>query len=399
MKHKRWLLLVGTAILASLVLSACGGGAAPAESTAEEIVVQEGDPVRVGVATVTSGAGVDVLGLDELRAAEIAAGDFGDVLGFEVEIVAEDTLCSAEGGQTAATKLAADPSIAAVVGHTCSSSCTPASEIYDQAGMTMVSPSCTAPTLTADDTHVASFLRTAFNDNFQAPVAAEFAYNELGATKAATIHDGSPYAEQLQQLFAEKFAELGGEVVAQEAVNVGDTDMRPVLTTIAALEPDIIYAPIFPAEGGFLAVQRNEVAGLEDTYFMGADGLYASTYLEAAGDAAEGTFASGPGSGSGPEYDAFLAEYLDAYGEEPPAPFHLQAYDATTMILMAVAEVGTVDNKGALHIDRQALRDALYATDFEGMSGPVTCAASGDCGPTNLAVVEVKDGTFEQVYP
>jgi branched-chain amino acid transport system substrate-binding protein len=76
-------------------------------------------------------------------------------------------------------------------------------------------------------------MRTAHNDNVQGRVMAEFAFNELGLTKAATIHDGSPYAEQLQQVFADTFVELGGEITAQEAVNVGDTDMRPVLTSIA----------------------------------------------------------------------------------------------------------------------------------------------------------------------
>ena len=80
---------------------------------------------------------------------------------------------------------------------------------------------------------------------------AEFVYNELGLRSAATIHDGSPYAEQLQQVFADVFAELGGTITAQEAVNVGDTDMRPVLTSIATGAPDIIYYPIFIAEGGF----------------------------------------------------------------------------------------------------------------------------------------------------
>ena len=86
-------------------------------------------------------------------------------------------------------------------------------------------------------------MRTAHNDKVQGKAVAEFAYNELGARTAATIHDGSPYAEQLQQVFADVFAEMGGTIVAQEAVNVGDTDMRPVLTSIAVNSPDFLYYP------------------------------------------------------------------------------------------------------------------------------------------------------------
>jgi len=58
---------------------------------------------------------------------------------------------------------------------------------------------------------------------------AHYVYDELGLRTAATIHDGSPYANQLQQVFAEMFESPGGTITAQEAVNWGDTDMRPNL--------------------------------------------------------------------------------------------------------------------------------------------------------------------------
>jgi branched-chain amino acid transport system substrate-binding protein len=418
MKEKKWFGLVALFVVLVMLASACAPAPTPAPEMGEEaeateevaateevvpaefsvVTVAPGDPIKVAVNVVTSGAGVDVLGLDELRATEIAVEDYGEVLGHTVEIVHNDTLCSAEGGQTASTKTVADPSIVAVVGHTCSSSCTPAATVYEQAGYTMVSPSCTAPSLTDPATHVGAFLRTAFNDLDQGPVAAAFAYNELGARKVATIHDGSPYAEQLAGVFADSFEGMGGEVVAREAINVGDTDMRPVLTTIAALEPDLIYAPIFPPEGPYIAVQRADV-GLGEVDFMGADGLYASTYLEGAGDAAEGTYVSGPASASGPRYDAFLEKYLAAYGEEPPAPFHAHSYDAMTMILAAIEQVGVEGEDGTLTIDRGALRDALYATaDFDGMTGMITCPEDGDCGVPLIAVLEVQNGEFVQVY-
>ncbi|HEC22338.1 MAG TPA: branched-chain amino acid ABC transporter substrate-binding protein, partial [Chloroflexi bacterium] len=275
------------------------------------VEIPPGEPVRIAVNTVTSGAGVDVYGINELRAVEIAVDDFGgEIAGHEIEIVPNDTLCSAEGGQTVASRTVSDPSIVAVVGHTCSSSCEPAAPIYEDAYYTMVSPSCTAGSLTAPDAP-RSFMRTAFNDNFQGREAAKFAYEVLGARRVATIHDGSPYAVGLVDVFAQTFQELGGEIVAQEAVNVGDTDMRPVLTSIAAQEPDMIYFPIFPAEGGFIAVQSKEVEGLEDVILMGADGIKSDTFIEAAGDAAEGVYASGPLTAESAAYEDFLQKYVD----------------------------------------------------------------------------------------
>ena len=130
----------------------------------------------------------------------------------------------------------------------------------------MISPSNTGPTLTSADTDAGGiwqpgYYRTAHNDLFQGRVAAEFLYNELGITSLATIHDGSPYAESLAAVAAEVFAELGGEVTFEGAVNVGDTDMRPILTEIASNPPDVLYFPVFEPESNFIAAQANEIAG------------------------------------------------------------------------------------------------------------------------------------------
>ena len=78
----------------------------------------------------------------------------------------------------------------------------------------------------------------------------------LGVTTAATIHDGSPYAEQLQQVFVDEFAAIcGGETTAQEAINVGDTQFQSVLTTIAADSPELLFYPIFSPEGPLITQQ------------------------------------------------------------------------------------------------------------------------------------------------
>jgi len=366
------------------------------------IEVAPGDPVRIATNTVTSGAGVDVFGINQNRFAALAVEDLGgEVLGHPIELVAEDTLCSAEGGQTAASKTVNDPSIAAVMGHTCSSSCVPAAEIYAQAGYTMVSPSCTAPSLAGYPdmaTHQVSFLRSVFNDLGQGKFAAEWAFNELGARSVATIHDGSPYAQQLVQVFTDNFTALGGEVVAAEAVNVGDTDMRPVLTTIAAAGPDLIYVPIFPAEGGFIAQQRADV-GLEDVPMMGADGLQTATFIEAGGDAAEGQYASGPALPESDAFQAVLDKYVAEFNEEPPAPFGPNAYDGILMIVDAIKKVAVEGEDGTLYIGRKALNDALYATDgLQGITGSFTCDERGDCAfAQGIAVYQVQDGAWVQV--
>ena len=103
------------------------------------VTVEAGDALKIASALVISGPD-EQLGIDSQRGVEIAIDSRGEVVGHSVQLVAEDDGCSAEGGQTAATKIASDESIVAVVGHSCSSSCTPAAPIYNDAGVTMVSP-------------------------------------------------------------------------------------------------------------------------------------------------------------------------------------------------------------------------------------------------------------------
>jgi branched-chain amino acid transport system substrate-binding protein len=359
------------------------------------VTVAPGEPIRLAGAFVLSGPN-ESLGLDERYGAEVALAERGEIFGHPLELQPEDEGCSAEGGQTAATKISSDESIVAILGHTCSSSCTPAASIYNDAGYTMVSSSCTAPALTDPDSHLPSFLRTATNDQIQGSILAEYAYNELGARTAATIHDGSPYAEQLQQVFADRFTELGGEVVAQEAVNVGDTDMRPVLTSIATGSPDILYYPIFIAEGGFITTQAKEISGLEETMLSGSDGLISPDFIDVAGEAAEGMYVSGPNlTFTGEMYDNFKAAYTEIAGQEPFSAYHAHTYDAASIVLDAIEQVAQQDAEGNLLIGRQALRDALYATQgHEGITGTLACDANGDCADPQIAINQVQNGEY-----
>jgi len=386
-------------IILTTALAACGTPKFECTDPLGCVTYGPDDPIRIASALVISGPN-ESLGTDSQHGVEIAILDRGKVLGHDIELQAEDAGCSAEGGQTAATKIAADETIIAVVGHNCSSSCTPAAPVYTEAGFTMISPSCTAPALTLAD-HKVGFLRSCHNDSVQGKVGAEYFYNELGMRTAATIHDGSPYADQLQQVFADTFKGLGGTITAQEAVNVGDTDMRPILTTIAVGKPELIYYPIFVAEGAFLTRQAQEIAGLENTILAGADGVITPDFVKAAGDACENMYFTGPDlSFENDLYTHFKQVYKEQYGTDPTSVFHAHAYDGTNMIFDAIEKVATQGKDGTIHIGRQALRDALYATkDLEGITGTLNCDANGDCADPKISVSQIQSGEYIRLWP
>ncbi len=379
---KRILLFLSLLLAAGLVLSACQQ--APSFECTDPIGcvdIAPDDPVHIAYMLTISGA-TAFLGEDSLGGIEIAIDDRGgQLLGHDILLTGEDSGCSAEGGQTAATKVASDPTIVGVIGTNCSSAMTAAMNTISGAGLTILSPSNTAPALTIEgQTWQPGYFRTCHTDLFQGAVAAEFAYNELGARTAATIHDGSPYADQLQQVMADRFVELGGTVTFAGAVNVGDTDMRTILTSVAADSPDVLYFPIFEPEGPFIVAQSSEIAGLENTILIGADGLLVASFPGNAGANAEGMYLSGPFV-SGSTYDDFLAKWDAKYGGAPPSGFHAFAYDGTNILLDAIEQVAVQDEDGTLHIPRQALRDAVASvSDYTGLTGKLDCREK-DFGP------------------
>ncbi len=371
------------------------------------VTIGPGEPIHIAYALVIAGPD-ETLGIDSRNGIEIAiAMRDGKLLGHDILLTGEDEGCSAEGGQAAGTKLAADPTIVAVIGTSCSSAARVAMPLLSQAGLVMVSPSNTAPDLTlpGNPNNHPGYLRTAHSDLVQGAAAAKFAIEYLKVTKAATIHDGSLYAEKLQEVFAEEFKKLGGTITSQEAVDPNATDFKSVLTTIAAGAPEIIYYPIFVKAGSLITRQAKETPGLENTYLMGADGMFSPDVVEGAGEAVEGLFVSSPDlSAFAEEYQTqFLPKYKELFGVDAPLSiFHAHAFDAANIIFAAIEKVAVQEPDGTLHIGRQALRDALYATkDFKGLTGNLTCSPTGDCADPVIAVYQYHVGEYppERIWP
>lgn len=428
---KRWSLLAMLMLLLSLALVACGGTAtntggeeaAPADTSGEEaaaptsapaasdelacndpigcVEVAPGDPILIASALSISGDTAD-LGTDSQRGAEIAINERGELLGHSIELQPEDDGCNAEGGQTAATKIVANPQVVGVIGTTCSGAGVPAAGIISDAGYVMISPSNTSPALTdPNQSFKPGYLRTAHNDLVQGAAVADFAYNELGLRKAAAIHDGDPYTEGLAKAFSDSFTALGGEMVAFEAESKEATNVEPLLTSIAAAGPEFLFYPVFMPLGGLLTNTAKTIPGLENTVLAAADGLQTQTLLDAAGDNAEGMYASGPNlEFTNTRYqDEFIPAYTEAFGEGPINVFHAHAYDAANLLMDAIAQVAQQGADGTLLIGRQALRDALYATSgYQGLTGTLTCNEYGDCADANIGIKRVENGEFVQVW-
>jgi branched-chain amino acid transport system substrate-binding protein len=395
-QHKHLVLL----LLAAVLLAGCWPVATPFECTDAIgcVEVAPGDPIKVGVLQALSGD-MGPLGQDLARCVELAVKDRGrEFLDHPIVLQIEDSQCTEEGGTMAALKVVADLQVLGIIGPTCSGAAASAIKVVSEAGLVMISGSSSSLSLTSvggvrGADWQPGFLRTAQNDTQVGRVAATYAFQVLGLSKAATIDDGDPYTRGLSDTFTQVFTELGGEAVLSAAVNKGDTDMHPVLTAVAASGAELLFLPVFRMEGDYIVLQAGEVAGLENVTLMSAEGLYFDEFIEAMGESGVGMYFNTPMRPEGPAFEAFASRYETEYNEPPTStPYHAHTYDALNVLLQAIEAVAVQDKDGTLHIGRQALRDVLYATSgYQGLTGSLTCDEYGDCGAIRLQVTRLDD--------
>jgi branched-chain amino acid transport system substrate-binding protein len=420
MTRPRWVAytaVVGTFLLAAAgCANKSGGGAQTSACTSDQFGCQtyaSGEPIKIATLLAITGENRS-LGIDSQRGVVLAVdnldgkldGKPGQLLGHNVELVNGDETCSKEGGQSGATKLAADPKILSVIGTSCSSAALGVADtIFSKKGILLISPSNTGPSLTAQGQHQPFYLRTAHNDKIQGAVVADFASKKLGAKTAATIHDESPYSDGLAAVFREVFEKGGGKITNNEAIQASDRDFKPVLNGIAQNKPDFIYYPAFNPACGLIAKQGRAIPALKSTALMGSDGCAAPEYVKVGGKDTYGSWSSSPDVTAQTSTNAFygqqfLPAYQKQFGERPISVFNAHAFDAFNILAEALKRAAT-DDGGKLTIPRTKLKDEIFKTsNYKGLSGTLTCTPLGDCATAvSIAVYKVPDWPIEGGTP
>jgi branched-chain amino acid transport system substrate-binding protein len=365
------------------------------------VTLASDEPINIGVIQALSG-GPSVIGQEQVNSVDLAiAQRNSELLGHPITTQVEDEGCSPEGGANAALRVLSNPQTVAILGTTCSSATAAASRIASDAGLVMLSGASGAPALTtvggeAGRSWYPGFLRTSSNGAFQGAAVASFILNELGIDKAASLNNDEAYSTSLTNVFDAAFTDMDGELTISAAMNDEDTNMRPVLTAIVDSEAEALFVPLSSSSTqlNFVVEQARDMEGMEDVVLVGVGSfaLMQDRAIKEISEDATGIYLTAPAPIENAAYDELVATYEEQYGEVPQRHTFVYAYDATNMLLDALAAVAVQEADGTLHIGRQALRDALYATeDFAGVMGSLSCNAFGDCGRPVFDVMLLED--------
>lgn len=236
-----------------------------------------------------------------------------------------------------------------------------------------------------------NYCRVVANDAIQGPVGAAYA-NEIGAKRLYVLDDNETYGKGLATLFAADAKRIGITVLAQESIDKAATDYRSLAQKIRTANADMVYfGGITGNNAGKLWQDLRGVLG-KDFKLMGADGIFEDSWLEAAGDAAEGSFVTFAGlppdklTGKGVQW---YQQYKAKYNIEPSA-YAAYGYECASVVVNAIQRAGVKN--------RESIRAALLGTrDFDGVLGKFSFDADGDTTLTAMSVNTVKGGKFEFV--
>ncbi|MFZ1041545.1 MAG: branched-chain amino acid ABC transporter substrate-binding protein [Anaerolineales bacterium] len=396
---KRLYVILSVLMAASMILTACGGAsAAPAVCKTDAggcAVFSAGQSIVIGMGAPMTGDNA-AFGQDISQAGKIAITDAGQFQGFSFSLDAEDDGGTAEGGAAVANKFVANQAVVAIAGHIFSGATAAAIPIYEKAAIPMMSPSATNPTLTTTGSKV--FNRDVFTDAAQGKFAAAYLYNKLNVKNLAIMHDGQAYGQGLAQVVKDQFTALGGTVVAFTAITPGQSDYSAPLADIASKKPQALFYGGYTAEAVIIVNQMKQ-AGLTGVTFFGDDGTFGQDFLDRTAANGEGAYSTSlipPASDAKTKFDA---AYLAAYGQPAGklSPYTWTAYDSVAVLIKAIESVAVVSG-GKLYIPRAALVAAVRATNnYQGLSGTITCDATGECSASGPVFNVDKGGKWVPV--
>jgi branched-chain amino acid transport system substrate-binding protein len=368
-------------IAAACLLAACGRVEAPQPSAAAPMTVLIGHAGPLTGSIAHQGKDDEngvALALDQANAKHLVIGGRPVVF----RMLSEDDQGDPKIGTTVAQKLV-DAHVAAVIGHLNSGVTIPASEIYNKAGIPVITGSATNPMLT--ERGMKGVFRTIGRDDQQGPAIAAYIATELKARTVALVDDKTAYGEGLAAEVEKALRARGVAIVGRERTTDKETDFKSILTRIKSRNPDAVFHGGMDATGGLLLKQAREL-GVKAQFAFG-DGACTDEMAALAGRAGEGLACSQAGLPAASATRAFRDAFIPRYGETKLyAPFF---YDAANVVIEAMRRADSTDPA--------KFTPEIYKTSLDGATGHIAFDAKGDRRDAEMTIFRMRGGKIVPV--
>jgi len=325
------------------------------------------EDIKIAVVGAMSGP-VAQYGDQEFTGAEQAVADInakGGIKGNKLVITKYDDACDPKQAVAVANKVVND-GIKYVIGHLCSSSTQPASDIYEDEGILMISPGATNPELTQRGYQY--IMRTAGLDSSQGPTAAKYILQTVKPQRIAIVHDKQQYGEGLARSVQDGLKAGGANVVFFDGITAGEKDFSALLARLQKENIDFVYyGGYYPEMGQMLRQARANGLKIQ---FMGPEGVGNASLSNIAGDAGEGMLVTMPKRYDQEPGNSAIVNALKADKKDPTGPYVWITYAAVQSLATALERTGS-DEPLALVKD-------LKANGAKTVIGPLNWDDKGD---------------------
>jgi branched-chain amino acid transport system substrate-binding protein len=294
-------------------------------------------------------------------------------LGYNLILVPYDDQAKPEVGVANARNVVADPDVLVLVGHFNSGVALPASEVYKDAMLVMISPANTATEIT--DRGYPNVNRVCGRDDVQGPVGARFAAQDLKLKSVYIIHDKTLYGQGVAENFRGEAKKLGLNVLGYDGTEER-ANFSPMIIPMKAKNPALVYFGGIYHQGGLLLKQMRE-KGVK-AKFMGPDGLDSAEMVKIAATSVVGSYytsVAGPPDAY-PETAAFAKKFKARFGKDIES-FGMYGYDAAIVGIKAVEQ--TLQSNGGKKPSRAEVSAAVRKIkNFKGVTGAIAFDNKGD---------------------
>ena len=341
----KWIGLVGLLSILALAATACG---------------EDDGTFKIGVMESLTGPG-ETYGTVANQAKQLAVDEINDAGGIDgrmIELVVEDSKCSAQDAITAYNKLTDVEGIKIILGTSCSGAMLGAAPLAEEDGVVMFSGLATNPDIAEAGDYI---FRTSMSDAQLGIDTGNLLWAD-GIRTLATINEATDYAEGVRRESVAQFEKRGGEVVGEERYPTDTTDFRSQLTKLINANPDALHVAAQAEFSGGTIVKQARELGFDGPIYSDVV-VVGATALEIAGDAATGVKAvTADLDPANNKASDVLKNFREKYGVVT-LPWYLgSAYDDVYITAECLKETG--DDQ-----DADGFRDCLYDITWSGAIG------------------------------
>jgi branched-chain amino acid transport system substrate-binding protein len=368
-------------------LTACSSASTASGQASGDSKASSGGEIKIDVAAPMTGDNSEY-GIGYSNAVNLMANQVNDAGGitvggktYTIKVDSLDDKNNTDEAQIVADKIVSDSSVIGVIGHFSSGVCMAAAPTYQNAGVIEISPSASQKEYSSIGDYI---FRNNSVISVETKAGAEMAVKDLKCTKVGILSIDTEWGQSTAEAMKANIESVGGTMALQQEVSADAVDFQKEIANFQAAG---VQAIMVAGEYGTLAPFA--VACKKTNYdvkLVGCSNAYTDNLIKIAGDAANGIYC--PVSFFAENTDSniqnFVKAYNSAYGSNPSA-LTAQAYDSIGILIDAI--------KAADSIDHEAVKTAMFKTDYKGVTGETTFNDIGDA-TKEFTKIMVKDGKF-----